>query len=191
MLHCLSYNQCSCVNKSAVFHHPLTGHNYPLKGHFTCLSKFVVYYPLKGHFTCLSKFVVYTLVCPCGLIYVGETMLQIKTRICQNRSTIRRSNTKLLVYKHYVEKGHLDSELKFMVLEDVRPLRHRGDCELLLRKREVWWIHKLNTLVPNGLNKDYDFYVFLEVMFSTVFLFLDYLLCYGKGSIDVATKGLI
>ncbi|OCT99805.1 hypothetical protein XELAEV_18005586mg [Xenopus laevis] len=92
-------------------------------------------YRLKGHFTCLSKFVVYGLVCPCGLIYVGQTTLQIKTRISQHRSTIRRSNTKLPVSKHYVEKGHSDSELELMVLEEVFPLRRGGGCELLLRKR--------------------------------------------------------
>ncbi|OCT61353.1 hypothetical protein XELAEV_18047377mg [Xenopus laevis] len=108
MFPCLSCNQCSCVNKSVVFHHPLTGRNYPFKGHLTCLSKFVK-----------------------------------KTRISQHRSTIRRSNTKLPVSKHYVEKGH--SELKFMVLEEVSPLRRGGDHKLLLRKREVWWIHQLNT----------------------------------------------
>ncbi|OCT62598.1 hypothetical protein XELAEV_18043682mg [Xenopus laevis] len=129
MFPCLSCNKCSCVNKSVVFHHPLMGRNYSLKGHFTFLLKFVVY----------------ALVCPYGLIYVGETTLQIKTRISQHRSTIRRSNTKLPVSKHYVEKGHSDSELKFMVLEEVRPLRRGGDRELLLRKREVWWIHQLNT----------------------------------------------
>ncbi|OCU02729.1 hypothetical protein XELAEV_18008495mg [Xenopus laevis] len=104
MFPCLLCNQCSCVNKSAV--HPLTGRNYPLKGHFTCLSKFVV--------------------CPCGFIFMGETTLQKKTHITQHRSTIRRSYTKLPVSKHYAEKGHSDSELKFMVLEEVSPLRRGG-----------------------------------------------------------------
>ncbi|OCT71500.1 hypothetical protein XELAEV_18034476mg, partial [Xenopus laevis] len=113
------------------------------------------------YFICLSKFVVYPLVCLCGLIYVGETRLQIKTHISQHRATISRSNTKLPVSKHFVEKGHSDSELKFMVLEEVRTHMGGGDHELLLRKREAWWIHQLNTLAPNRLNKDYDLYVFL------------------------------
>ncbi|OCT63446.1 hypothetical protein XELAEV_18044544mg [Xenopus laevis] len=72
-----------------------------------------------------------------------------------------KGNVKLPVSKHYVEKGHKDTDLKYMVLECVPSPKWGGDRELLLRKREVWWIHQLNTLAPNGLNRDYDLYVFL------------------------------
>ncbi|OCT66594.1 hypothetical protein XELAEV_18042847mg [Xenopus laevis] len=57
--------------------------------------------------------------------------------------------------------GHTSDQLRFMVLETIPPLKRGSDCELRLKQREVWWINKLNTLHPHGLNKDYDLYLFL------------------------------
>ncbi|OCT84834.1 hypothetical protein XELAEV_18022991mg [Xenopus laevis] len=122
MFPCLTCSQCCCVHKGTTFEHPTTGRKYTLRGYYTCLTKFAVY----------------VLICPCGLLYVGETTLQIKTRISQHRSTIRKGNVMLPVSKH---RG--------------------GDRELRLKQREVWWINKLNSFHPHGLNKDYDLYLFL------------------------------
>ncbi|OCT61534.1 hypothetical protein XELAEV_18047563mg [Xenopus laevis] len=111
---------CHAPNR-VTFEHPTTGSKYPLKGYYSCLSKFAVY----------------VLLCPCGLLYVGETTLQIKTWIYRHRSTIRKDNVKLPVSRHFVEMGHFDMDLKYMVLECVPTPRCGGDMELLLRKRGV------------------------------------------------------
>ncbi|OCT99996.1 hypothetical protein XELAEV_18005779mg [Xenopus laevis] len=116
MFPCLSCTQWCCVHKGTTFEHPITGRKYLLRGFYTCRSKFAVY----------------VLICPCGLLYIGETTLQIKTRISQHRSTIRKGNVRLPVSRHFVEKGHLDTDLKFMVLECVPTPRRGGDRELML-----------------------------------------------------------
>ncbi|OCT99800.1 hypothetical protein XELAEV_18005581mg [Xenopus laevis] len=57
--------------------------------------------------------------------------------------------------------GHRADQLKFMVLEGVPPLKYGGNRELRLKQREVWWVNKMNSLAPHGLNSDYDLYLFL------------------------------
>ncbi|OCT59747.1 hypothetical protein XELAEV_18000617mg, partial [Xenopus laevis] len=107
-----------------------------------------------GMYPCLN-------LCPCGKIYVGETIQKVKSRISQHRFTINTGNMALSLSKHFKEKGHTAEQLRFTILETVPPLRRGGDRELKLKQREVWWIKKLNSLHPNGLNKDYNLYLFL------------------------------
>ncbi|OCT55735.1 hypothetical protein XELAEV_18004486mg, partial [Xenopus laevis] len=142
---CYNCNQCPFVYKGKDFIHPGTGYTARLRGFYTCVSKYVVY----------------VLVCPCDLIYVGETTQMIKSRISQHRSAINLGNTSQPVSKLFLEKGHSADQLRFMVLEMIPPLKNGGDPELRLKQREVWWIHKLGSLQPKGLNGDYDLYLFL------------------------------
>ncbi|OCT68210.1 hypothetical protein XELAEV_18039507mg [Xenopus laevis] len=116
---------------------------------------------MRGYYTCISQYAIYAIVCPCGKIYVGETIQKVKSRISQHRSTINTGNMALPLSKHFKEKGHTAEQLRFTILETVPPLRRGGDRELNLKQREVWWIKKLNSLHPNGLNKDYNLYLFL------------------------------
>lgn len=60
-----------------------------------------------------------------------------------------------------MEKGHLVSQLKYMVVEGINKNRRGGNRELLLRKSEVYWILFLDTLHPRGLNTDLDLYLFI------------------------------
>ncbi|OCT78618.1 hypothetical protein XELAEV_18029706mg [Xenopus laevis] len=146
MFPCLNCVQCPYVHRGREFVRP----NSDLKIH------------LRGYYTCVSKFAVYVLICPCGLIYVVETTQMIKLRISQQRSAINLGNMTLPVAKNFVEKGHTSSDqLRFMVLETIPPQKRGGDQELKLKKREVCWINKLNSLYPAGLNRDYDFFLFI------------------------------
>ncbi|OCT61447.1 hypothetical protein XELAEV_18047470mg [Xenopus laevis] len=87
---------------------------------------------LQGYFTCISKFAIYVLICLCGLIYIGETT-----------------------------HGHTADQLKFMVLETIPPLKRGVDRELKLKQREVWWIKKLGSYIPQVSTKIYDLFLFL------------------------------
>ncbi|OCT86954.1 hypothetical protein XELAEV_18020644mg [Xenopus laevis] len=144
---CYNCNQCPFVYKGKDFVHHETG--------------YIAH--LRGFYTCVSKYVVYVLVCPCGLIYVGEVQM-IKSRISQHRSAINLSNMSQPVSKHFLEKGHSADQLRFMVLEMIPPLKNGGDRKLRLKQREVWWIHKLGSLQPKGLNITIStsFYEFLK-----------------------------
>lgn len=78
-----------------------------------------------------------------------------------HKSTIRNKKVELPVPRHCIEKGHEVSEIKFMILDHIPPLRDGGDREKMLKRREVMWIKKLNTLIPGGLNVEYPLQVFL------------------------------
>lgn len=54
--------------------------------------------------------------------------------------------------KHFIEAGHKIDELKFTIIDHVPKLRSSGDRTLLLKRKELKWIFKLNTLTPSGLN---------------------------------------
>ncbi|CAJ0961956.1 unnamed protein product [Ranitomeya imitator] len=69
---CLSCMCCSNVIKGNEILHPRTGKAFPIKEYYTCNSNFVVY----------------LIMCPCGLLYVGETTQAIKSRISSHKSTI-------------------------------------------------------------------------------------------------------
>lgn len=136
---CLNCINCAYMHKGEVFKHPGTGEDYKLRHHMTCTTDWVVY----------------AMWCPCGLLYIGETKNQFKTRFNQHRYTIRKQRTDLPVSKHFLDLGHTEKQLKFMLLEHVAPLTRGGDRLTVLKKRELWWIFHLNTLRPAGLNIEF------------------------------------
>ncbi|CAJ0952342.1 unnamed protein product [Ranitomeya imitator] len=127
---CLHCNQCNSVIKGDVFHHPHSGKRYNIKGYFTCDSSFVIY----------------AIKCPCGLL----------SRISKHKSTIRCQNLLLPLPSHFIAKGHNISQLRFQILEHIPVQRRGGNRIHLLKKKEAYWIHELQTLAPKGLNRDYD-----------------------------------
>lgn len=119
------------MTKSEYFIHPGNGSQYEIKSYL-----------------CLSNWIIYTLVCPCGLIYVGETT-------CDLRYTIRKKRLDQPVSKHCVEKGHNEWDLKCMIVDSVPPLSRRGDRLTKLMRKELEWIYKLNSRKPQGLNVEF------------------------------------
>ncbi|CAJ0937651.1 unnamed protein product, partial [Ranitomeya imitator] len=72
--------------------------NNMLKGEFFCHPHTGKKIFLKGRYTCTSSYVVYMITCPCGLTYVGETTMEVKTRISKHKSTIRTGLTELSIF---------------------------------------------------------------------------------------------
>ncbi|KAG8440413.1 hypothetical protein GDO86_006243 [Hymenochirus boettgeri] len=142
---CRSCVQCTFVQKFDRFVHPTTQRTYELKNFLTCDTDFCIY----------------VLRCPCGLLYVGETTQKVKGRISQHRSSIRCGHSHLPVPQHYAVAGHSCDQLTFFVVEQICKQRRGRNRVLKLKQREVFWIHELNTLWPNGLNRDYDLYVYI------------------------------
>lgn len=142
---CNNCIQCNFTYKTKSFSHPYTGKSYNIKGVISCSTKNVIY----------------MLKCPCGLAYIGKTTRPLKTRITEHRSNIRNHDHKSPVARHFTQFSHTVSSLKYIGIEQITPPRRGGDVNALLLKREAYWIYTLNTLVPRGLNEEFDLRPFL------------------------------
>lgn len=113
-------------------------------------------FQINGYYMCNSTYVIYLLKCPCGLVYGGETTQRVRDRIGKHKSTIRCKNLMLPIPHHFNEKGHNVSQLRYQVLEQIQTPRRGGNRIQLLKQRESFWIHRLNSLSPNGLNREFN-----------------------------------
>ena len=66
-----------------------------------------------------------------------------------NKQTDRHFCGNNLLGDHYMEKGHNIENLEIVCLEKIR-----GNDIHLRKIRESFWIHKLKTILPHGLNKN-------------------------------------
>lgn len=136
---CLNCISCPLMQKGDTFTHPHT------------LEKFKI----NQYLTCTTDWVVYVLWCPCGLLYVGETKNDFKTRLNNHCYSIRKGRIDLPVPKHFSELQHTERDVKFMLLQHIPQPSRGGDRLTLLKKCELSWIYRLNTLKPHGLNVDF------------------------------------
>lgn len=142
---CGNCAQCNNTIKTNHFLHPQTGKK--------------IY--IRSVITCASTHVVYLLRCPCGLAYVGKTTRQLKQRISEHKSTIRRNDQDYPVAMHFNDAHHDISTLRFCGIERVPAPPRGGDHDKLLKQHEAYWIYALQTLTPRGLNDDFSLNVFL------------------------------
>ena len=142
--------QCNNTTKAAHFRHPHTGKKYPIKSVITCDSTHVVY----------------MIQCPCGLAYIGKTTRKLKQRISEHKSSIRRNDREYPVAIHFNDAKHDISSFRFMGIEQIQMPPRGGDLDLLLKRREAYWIFTLQTLAPKGLNDEFA----LSVMLWSVYL---------------------
>ena len=98
---------------------------------------------------------IYLLKCPCGLGYVGKTNRALKTRISEHRSSIRNQDPKSPVAMHFMAAGHNVATLRYQGIELVKCPRRGGDLNKLLLMRESYWIYRLGTRSPQGMNEDF------------------------------------
>lgn len=111
--------------------------------------------PLKHYSTCTSDWIIYIICCPCKLVYVGETTCDLRTRLNNHRSTIRKKRLDLPVSKHFSEQGHTEWDIRCMAVDHVLPLKRGGDRHTFLLKKELEWIFNMKSLKPNGLNVEF------------------------------------
>jgi len=111
--------------------------------------------------TCVSTHVVYLIRCPCGLGYVGKTSRQLKQRISEHKSLIRRKDTNYPVATNFLTFNHDVSSLWFCGIEKVSMPLRGSNVELFLQRRDLFWIFTLQTLSPRGMNDEALFNVML------------------------------
>ena len=124
-------------------------------------SKFTSYktnntYDIYHKVNCKSKYVIYLMECTlCKLQYVGKSERPFNIRINNHRKDITKHDA-IPVCKHFNNPSHnFNTHAKFTIIEQLRTLNEtKEELTLRLRKRENFWINKLNTLHPNGLNSE-------------------------------------
>lgn len=86
-------------------------------------------FKLRHYMTCTTDWVVYVLWCPGQNLYVGEPKCEFKVRLNNHHYTISKKRVDLPVSKHFLDAGHSERDLHFMMLEHV-PVPTRGGDRL-------------------------------------------------------------
>ena len=105
---------------------------------------------------CKSECIIYLMECIlCKMQYVRKAETALNLRLNNHRKDIKKSNS-ILACKHFQKKGHNSNKhAKFIIIDKLVNLH--GSKEALremLVIRENFWIQKLKTLVPFGLNQE-------------------------------------
>ena len=105
-------------------------------------------FTIRHRMTCETANIIYLLYCSkCKESqYVGETKNTLKQRFYLHRSNINK-NTGTLVCQHFNQADHSLDDMKCIPIEKVHSVVHSRRLA-----REAFWIQKLKTLSPYGLN---------------------------------------
>ena len=109
-------------------------------------------YKILQSTSCNTNNCVYLITCKvCQKQYVGETG-DIRRRINNHRSTIKTKKLKEPVGEHFNLEGHKWEDMAVVVID------HNPNWSDVERKRkEKFWMHRLQTFRPKGINKSIDF----------------------------------
>ena len=111
---------------------------------------------------CKSKNIVYLITCKiCAAQYVGETVREFGVRMREHWDKIRKCDKSQIVYSHFQsDERHkscrIEDMLHFQIIEKIKTEDIANQDDGLIRKRrlerEMFWIAKLRTAYPLGLN---------------------------------------
>ena len=105
-------------------------------------------FQIQGTFTCNTKGLIYLTTCSkCLIQYVGQTGRRLVDRIKEHLNCI--CLQKEVTGVHYNSSGHNHYNLQVQIIEKVSPNTPNYRLE-----REDYWIRKLCTKTPIGLNKN-------------------------------------
>ena len=116
-----------------------------------------------GPLNCKSENIVYLIYCKsCNFQYVGETKNRLQTRFSGHRSSIKSGNSCQLVHKHFGEDAHGLDNCRILPIEiinhELLDQQNLDSAQLaksitkLRLEREKYWMIKLQTAYPYGLN---------------------------------------
>ena len=108
---------------------------------------------------CKSHSIIYLLQCQICLIqYVGKSETTFNLRLNNHRKDARDRKSKniILACKHFQDPNHdFQRDAKFTLIEKItKNCMSKEQLREILKKRENFWILKLNTLHPAGLNQE-------------------------------------
>ncbi|XP_069816651.1 vomeronasal type-2 receptor 1-like [Dendropsophus ebraccatus] len=138
-----------------------------------CSSRETKKYKIVHHITCTTERVIYQASCPCGLMYIGMTSRQLKTRTLEHVRDIKRTkqmNTSNIweveqlkpIPRHFLTEHNSDHRgLKVRGIDQINLGIRGGDVTRRLLQVESKWMTVLNTVQPGGLNERLSFACFL------------------------------
>ena len=92
----------------------------------------------------------------CKIQYAGKSEASFNVRLNNHRKDIKKQNA-IKAYKHLNNNEHTFSKHgKFILIERLRNINTTPTeiLKLRLKERENFWIKKLKTLTPYGLNQE-------------------------------------
>ena len=119
---------------------------------FTVISAPKSTYNIKHNFTCTSTHLIYCISCSrCGMLYIGETGRQLRTRFGEHRRTASANDANQPVARHFNSGSHCISDMK---IRAPRPISGINDSR---KRQEMRLISKLGTVHPLGINERFSF----------------------------------
>lgn len=114
---------------------------------------FKIYHNLN----CRSDFVIYLLECRrCKIQYIGKSEPPFNLRLNKHRNDAKNPKEDTIeACKHFNQHHRFNRDAKFTLIEQIKDKRKsREELRTILLKRENFWINKLKTLKPYGLNQE-------------------------------------
>ena len=112
--------------------------------------------PPHKEITCELSNVIYCISCKkCSMMYVGETLRPLRARLTEHLRDIRskvKSAKVTPVSTHFKTMGHQVGHLKVIILEHIKYNNDEDQAKLLRKRRERFWMWKLKSLSPLGIN---------------------------------------
>ena len=122
-------------------------------------------YIVPQKITCRFNNLVYLITCKkCRFQYVGQTKNCLKDRFQQHFLDIRHASNwarappsaqakgPTNVGLHFNRRGHNIHDVQINIIELIKMSPDNPKCQDLRDRREIFWMHKLKTLVPFGIN---------------------------------------
>ncbi len=109
-------------------------------------------YNIQHNFTCTSTHLIYCISCSrCGMLYIGETGRQLRTRFGEHRRAVSANDANQPVARHFNSGSHCISDMKIRAL---CPISGSNDSR---KRQEMRLISKLGTVHPLGINERFSF----------------------------------
>lgn len=113
-------------------------------------------FKIRQQLTCGSKNVIYLIRCKkCNKQYVGQTGQTLRNRFTGHRASINK-NLPNPVGRHFNQDDHSLQDCCITPIEQLAVREDFEDNKFALIKREIYWIGRLETAYPHGINKITD-----------------------------------
>jgi hypothetical protein len=110
-------------------------------------------YRTPKYVSCESRNVIYCIECTqCGKQYIGETKRSFRIRISEHIGDVKNNRNYKPVAKHFNSRNHNIRNMKKTILEIITHDPDLEESTIHRRERENFWINRLRTLDPLGLN---------------------------------------